>query len=151
MTNLATQPTFVFYAASMIALGVNMLLLWAYSGSVRGKTRTTPNAEDAGTIARGAQLAEADPPEVARVLRAHRNATANIVPFAILGLVYVLAGGSAVVGAWVFGVFTAARIGHSFAYLAGKQPWRSLSYAIGAASTLALIGFLVRALIAANV
>ena len=32
--------------------------------------------------------------EVARVLRAHRNATANILPFAILGLVYVLAGAS---------------------------------------------------------
>jgi uncharacterized MAPEG superfamily protein len=147
MTSLAAQPAFVAYAVSLILLSLNMLLLWAYSGSVRGKSKTTPNREDAGTIARGAQLLESDPPEVARVLRAHRNATANIVPFAILGLVFVLAGGSGTVAAVIFGVFTAARLAHSFAYLGEKQPWRSLSFGVGGLTTLVLMGFVVRQLV----
>jgi hypothetical protein len=41
----------------------------------------------------GAAVAEIDPPIVARILRAHRNAEATIYPFLLLGLVYVLAGG----------------------------------------------------------
>ena len=149
MTNLAAQPAFVAYAVSLVVLSLNMLFLWGYSGAVRGKTKTTPNREDAGTIAKGAQLVESDPPEVARVLRAHRNAMANIVPFAILGLVYVLAGASGTAAWAIFGVFTLARLAHSLAYLGGKQAWRTLSFALGGATTLVLMGCIVRALVEA--
>jgi prostaglandin-E synthase 1 len=149
MQNLTSNPAFVAYALSLIVLSLNMLVLWAYSGAARGKTNTTPNEEDAKTVASGAKLVDVDPPEVARVLRAHRNATANIVPFAILGLVYVLAGGSGTVAIAVFGVFTAARLAHSFAYLGGKQPWRTVSFVVGGLATLALMGFIVKALVVA--
>jgi prostaglandin-E synthase 1 len=145
MPTLAANPAFVAYAACLLVLSLNMLVLWAYSGSVRGKTKTTPNKEDAG----GSKLVESEPPEVARVLRAHTNAMANIVPFAILGLVYVLAGGSATVAEIVFGVFTVARLGHSFAYVNGKQPWRSLFFGLGGLTTLVLMGFIVKALVSA--
>jgi prostaglandin-E synthase 1 len=145
MTSLAAQPAFVAYAVSIIVLSLNLLLLWAYSGLVRGRVKTTPNAEDA----KGAKLIEVESPEVARVLRAHANAMANIVPFAILGLVFVLAGGSVLAAEVIFGVFTLARIAHSFAYLGGKQPWRSMFFGIGALTTLVLIGFLVKALASA--
>lgn len=145
MTSLAAQPAFVAYAVSIIVLSLNLLLLWAYSGVVRGKVKTTPNPEDA----KGAKLIEVESPEVARVLRAHANAMANIVPFAILGLVFVLAGGSVLAAEVIFGVFTIARIAHSFAYLGGKQPWRSMFFGIGALTTLVLIGFVVKALASA--
>ena len=141
--NLTSNPAFVAYAVSLIVLSLNLLVLWAYSGGVRGKTKTTPNKEDGG---RGAAIVDADPPDVARVLRAHKNAMANIVPFAILGLIYVLSGGSATVAMAVFGVFTFARIAHSFAYLGGRQPWRSVFFVVGLLSTVVLIGFIVRAL-----
>jgi prostaglandin-E synthase 1 len=149
MVNLAAQPAFVAYSVSLLLLSLNLLVLWAYSGAVRGKTKTTPNQEDSGTVARGAQLVETDPPAVARVLRAHKNAMANIVPFAILGLVFVLAGGSGTVAWVIFGVFTVARLAHSLAYLNEKQPWRTLSFALGGATTLVLMGFIVRALVVA--
>ena len=149
MTPLAAQPAFVAYAVALLVLSLNMLLLWAYSGSVRGKTKTTPNREDASTLATGAELVENEPPEVARVLRAHRNAMANIVPFALLGLVFVLAGGSGAVAWAIFGVFTFARVVHSLAYLGGKQPWRSLMFGLGGVATLVLMGFIVKALAAA--
>jgi microsomal prostaglandin-E synthase 1 len=141
--NLASNPAFTVYAVTILVLSINMLFLWGYSGGVRGKTKTTPNTEDARDPSR---VVEIDPPEVARVLRAHKNAMANIVPFSILGLVFVLAGGSATVAAVVFGVFTFARVAHSFAYLGGKQPWRTVFFVLGATATLALMGFIVRAL-----
>ncbi|MGO8995965.1 MAG: MAPEG family protein [Polyangiaceae bacterium] len=144
MQSLATNPAFQAYAAMAIVLSLNMLVLWAYSGAVRGKTKTTPNTEDARG---GRAVVEVEPPEVARVLRAHRNATANIVPFAILGLVYVLAGASGMTAAIVFGAFTAARLGHSWAYLGGKQPWRSMAFGVGGLTTLVLIGLIVKALV----
>ncbi len=146
MSNLASNPAFLAYAASLLVLSLNLLVLWAYSGAVRGKTQTTPNEED---TARGSKLVPDHPPEVARVLRAHSNAMANIVPFAILGLVFVLAGGSGTAAAAIFGVFTFARLAHSFAYLGGKQPWRTLSFGLGAVTTLVLMGFVVRALVSA--
>lgn len=145
--NLAHNPSFVAYAVSLIVLSLNMLVLWAYSGGVRVKTKTTPNLEDSK---KGTALTDGDPPEVARVLRAHKNAMANIVPFAILGLIYVLAGGSFTVAAAVFGVFTFARIAHSFAYLGGRQPWRSIFFSLGGVSTLVLIGFIIRELATAT-
>jgi uncharacterized MAPEG superfamily protein len=149
MSSLAVQPAFVAYAVTVLLLTLNLLVLWAYSGFVRGKTRTTPNAEDLQTVSKGGQVVDGDPPEVSRVLRAHRNAMASSLPFALLALVYVLAGGSGT-AAWVlFGVFTVARIAHSFAYLGARQPWRTLTFTLGGAATLVLMGFIVHALIAA--
>ncbi len=146
MLNLAANPSFIAYAVTLIVLSLDMLILWAYSGAVRGKTKATPNSEDA----RGAnKLIEVDPPEIARVLRAHSNAMANIVPFAILGLVYVLSGAQLMPAAIVFGVFAVARIAHAFAYLGGRQPWRSISFGVGALATLVLMGLIVKSLVVA--
>jgi len=146
--DLAKNPAFVAYAISLLVLSLNMLLLWTYSGLVRGKTKTTPNTEDASTTSKGAQIADRDPPEVARVLRAHQNASANILPFALLGLVFVLLGGSGTAAAALFGVFAVTRIAHSMAYLGGRQPWRSIWFGVSSLTTLVLMGFIVRALVA---
>ncbi len=144
MQSLATNPAFLAYAGMIIVLSLNLLVLWGYSGAVRGKSKTTPNPEDAKGS--GAAVVEVEPPEVARVLRAHKNAMANIVPFAFLGIVYVLAGGSSTMAHVLFGVFTFARVAHSFAYLKGKQPWRSIFFGLGALTTLILMGMIVKSL-----
>lgn len=143
---MTQNPAFLIYTASMIVLCLNVLGLWAYSGSVRAKAKVTPNPEDVRTVARGAALGD-DSPEIARVLRAHRNAADNIIPFAILGLLFVLWGGSPLLTAIFCGVFTLARLAHSFAYLAEKQPWRTVSFVIGGVDTLVLVAFLAKALI----
>jgi uncharacterized MAPEG superfamily protein len=135
------NPAFVVYGLTCVALSVNLVVVWAYSGVARGKTKTAINREDAERF--GATLQQVDPPEVARVLRAHANAQAMIYPFLFLGLVFVLAGGSAGFAKIVFGVFVAARILHSIVYLAGKQPWRTVFFLVGGAATLALIGDIV--------
>lgn len=124
--NLATHPVFVAYALACVALCGNLLFLWAWSGAARNKFRSTPNPEDAALF--GSNLAATEPEGVARVLRAHANAQASILPFLALGLVYVLAGGLLAPAIAYFGVFTVARWLHSWAYLGSRQPLRTIAF-----------------------
>jgi uncharacterized membrane protein YecN with MAPEG domain len=143
-----TQNTsFLIYSASMIVLCLNVLGLWVYSGTVRGKAKVTPNPEDIRSVSTEARLGD-DTPEIARVLRAHRNAVDNIVPFALLGLLFVAWGGGPLLTAIFCGVFTAARLAHTFAYLGEKQPWRTISFVIGGLDTLVMVAFLAKAMLA---
>jgi uncharacterized MAPEG superfamily protein len=146
--NLSNNPAFVAYAITCVALCCNLIFLWAYSGAARSKAKSTPNPEDAARFS--AALADVDPPEIARVLRAHANAQATIVPFLALGLVYVLAGGPLGAAAWYFTVFTVARWLHSWAYLGSRQPLRTISFVVAATSLLALVVHVVWLLIAAR-
>jgi prostaglandin-E synthase 1 len=141
-------PALVAYAVTCLVLSVNLLFLWAYSGAMRAKSKTAINAEDSKRF--GAALSEFDPPAVARVLRAHRNAEAAIYPFLFLGLAFVLAGGGARIATIIFATFTAARIAHSIAYLAGKQPWRTLAFVVGGLATISLMVALTWVLIAGS-
>jgi prostaglandin-E synthase 1 len=137
MNHWLNNPAFLVYAIACLVLCANLLFLWGYSGAARAKTKTAMNKEDA--IRFGASLAEIDPPKVARVLRAHDNAQASIYPFLFLGLVFVLAGGTAGTATVLFGIFTGARLLHSFFYLAGKQPWRTIFFSVGGLATIALM------------
>src|SRR5262249_34791919 len=135
----SSNAAFTAYALTALVLSINMMLLWFMSGAARGKTKAVPNPEDAHQLIKGAQVTQIDPPEVARVLRAHRNAVDNIMPFLFLGLIYVMLGAPALTAQLIFGVFTGARILHSIVYLAGKQPWRSIAYAVSVLAMAALM------------
>jgi microsomal prostaglandin-E synthase 1 len=129
MNTVSSSPAFLAFAFACVVLCLNLMFLWARSGAVRGKVKSTPNSEDAAQF--GAKLAEVDPPDIARVLRAHSNAQASIYPFLALGLVYVLAGGAAMPAIIYCVAFCAARILHSAAYLQGRQPWRTVFFVAG--------------------
>lgn len=133
---LLGNPAFVAYAITALVLSVNLIFLWARSGAVRAKTGIAINEED--SIRFKAALAEHDPPAVARVLRVHANAQATIYPFLVLGLVFVLAGGAGTTARILFGIFTVARLLHSFVYLKGMQPWRTIFFILSGLSTIAL-------------
>ena len=134
-------PAFLAYALACVVLVGDLLFLWVYSGLVRARGGTAMNPEDAARF--GVSLSGADPPLVARVLRAHSNAQAAILPFLLLGLVFVLIGGPAEIAIVLFAIFTAARIAHSVYYLRGVQPWRTHSFVVGGLTTIVLAGFLV--------
>jgi prostaglandin-E synthase 1 len=140
------SPLFVAYAITALALSLNLIVLWTMSGVVRTRTKTALNPEDVAQF-KVAQ-SDADPPVVARVLRAHANAEASIYPFLILGLVFVLAGGGYRTGAIIFAVFVVARVLHSVFYVAARQPWRTISFMLGGIATLALMVVIVIRLIA---
>jgi uncharacterized MAPEG superfamily protein len=130
-------PVFWAYAFTCLVLSLNLLTLWVSSGAIRAKGGVAINPEDGARY--GAPVSELDPPAVARLLRAHRNAEATIYPFLLLGMVYVLAGGRAGTAVPIFTIFIAARIAHSIVYLSGKKPWRTIAFA---ASLLAIIALM---------
>jgi microsomal prostaglandin-E synthase 1 len=140
MSELTHNPAFVSYAVCAALLCLNLLGLWLYSGLTRNRTRTLLNPEDTRLLS-GRSIVERDPPEVARVLRAHANAMANILPFLVLGFLYVVLGASRTGALAYFGVFTLARYIHSVAYVAALQPWRTVSFVLG---LLASVGLLVQ-------
>lgn len=144
MRELVTLPSYHIYAFCTVVLCFNMLALWGYSGVVRGKAKRTPNPEDASTVSKGSEVTREESPEEARVLRAHRNALVNILPFLPLGMLYVLTGCSERNALIFFGGFTLARLGHTFAYLAGKQPWRTIFFGLGGLITFGLMIQVVR-------
>lgn len=69
---------------------------------------------------------------VNRVRRAHANDIENIVPFVILGLMYVAINPDAVVAVRIFKAFAAARIAHTVIYLLHiPQPARFFAFFVG--------------------
>jgi prostaglandin-E synthase 1 len=137
MSGLAANPAFCAYAAATIVLTGDLLGLWILSGARRARGGVAINPEDGARF--GAAVADVDPPEVARWLRAHRNAEATIYPFLLVGLLYVLAGGGAVLAIPIFAVFVAARLAHAVVYLRGLQPQRTIAFATSLAAIVALI------------
>jgi microsomal prostaglandin-E synthase 1 len=136
---MPTYPALAPFALVTLVLALNLFFLWGWSGAVRGKTKTAMNSEDAKAFQ--GELVESDPPAVARVLRAHANAQANILPTLALGLVYVLLGGGAQMAWILLGAFAAGRWLHSITYLVGKQPWRTISFSIAGIASIVLLGY----------
>src|SRR5258707_15153884 len=100
----AANPTFLAYGLTCVVLSLNLVGLWVFSGAIRARGGVAINPEDGARY--GARVSESDPPDVARFLRAHRNAEATIFPFLLLGLVYVLAGGGVGIAVPIFAAFT---------------------------------------------
>lgn len=140
------DPVFVAYALTVVVNSLNMLVLWNFSGGTRGKTKTTPNPEDARTVVKGSAVVAQDPDSVARVLRAHRNTTDNTLPFLLLALVFVQMRPDPLETQILLGTFTAARLAYTVCYLGQIQPWRTIFYGVGVLATLALVVEILRAL-----
>jgi prostaglandin-E synthase 1 len=141
MSAWSKSPSFIVYSFTAIVLCLNLLVVWAYSGVVRGKLKSAINPEDQARF--GGSLGNVEPPEVARVLRAHANAQATIYPLLILGPVFVLAGASLLLEEAIFGVFVAARLLHALFYLTARQPWRTASFVVSGLAILVLMGAIV--------
>ena len=140
MDTLLDNPAFRVYAFCSAVLGVKMLASAVYTATRRQKTDGFINLEDVQTFAQpGATVRSEEAPEVAHALRIQRNDGENIPLFFAIGLIYVLTGAS-LFGAIVFcGLFTVARIAHTFAYMYRKQPARALCFGAGMLCTLVMI------------
>jgi uncharacterized MAPEG superfamily protein len=129
-------PSFAIYSLFATGLCLFVMSIDGLGGGFRAKSKTTPNVEDASTVAKGAKVVETDPEQVARVMRAHRNAFANIIPFLLVMFFYVAVGAST---QWVLilcGAYSALRVIHAIAYINGKQPFRTLSFVLSQTVTV---------------
>ena len=140
-TLLLALPGLRLYALCAVLLVFKMFAVGAYTGMVRGRVKVSSNPEDVARF--GGQASDVEHPEVARVLRAHRNDLENIPGFLVLGLVAVLVGAVGIPLKVALIAFTAARFGHSVAYLNALQPWRSVSFGVGLLSQFVLMGLIL--------
>jgi uncharacterized MAPEG superfamily protein len=120
---------FAVFALTTIILSLKALFLGAATAATRGKLKSFLNAEDAAWLS-GAHV-DPDPEIVARIGRTHRNDLENLLLFAVCGLLYVLAGGSALAGFIYCGAFLVARTLHTIAYLGRRPMLRRNAYTIG--------------------
>lgn len=138
--SVLSLPQFKVYAICCIVLSVEMLVLGAMTAARRAKTQGFVNPEDAKVSFKEAKLVEGgEHPEVARILRAHRNLNESLPLFFALGLILVLTGASPLGAQICFGVFAGARVLHAIVYLNGLQPWRTVFFAIGTVSLVAIM------------
>lgn len=140
MDVLLQNPAFRIYAICSAILGVKMLASAFYTATRRQKTAGFINPEDAQAFAPvGTAARTEETSEVAHALRIQRNDGENIPLFFAIGLIYVLTGASAFGATVLCGLFTVARVAHTFAYTYRLQPARAMCFVTGLVCTLVMI------------
>lgn len=134
----AFQPLVVF----SVLLVLKMAAVAFATANARRKSQVVVNPEDTG-VNPGSHVEPQEAPATLRAKRAHLNDLENIPGFLVLATLFALAGGSATAAWATFGVYFAARTLHTICYLGQKQPWRTVMFALGQLTLLALIVQLV--------
>ncbi|KAJ8300488.1 hypothetical protein KUTeg_022007 [Tegillarca granosa] len=120
---------FAFYAAVVL---LKTLLMSTYTSRFRIAKKVFANPED---YLGGPKREIRQPPfddDVERVRRCHLNDLENVLPFVLLGFLYVLTGPDPWIAALHFRMFTGCRIFHTIAYLTPlPQPSRFLGFVGG--------------------
>ena len=126
----------VTFGLVLFLLVVKAQLLAAATAATRGRTKHFLNKEDADWL--GGVHSDLDHPAAQRLFRAHRNDLEALVPFLIVGTLYVISGAAPQVGIAYFTLFLAARLAHSFAYLRSHARLRRMAFTVGWLLTLAI-------------
>lgn len=117
------------YALCVVVLCVKMFALSCYQGFYRIKSLAFTNREDAGYFNR--PISPQELPQVTRAAKAWVNDLENIPLFFVLGGLCCALETSSGASIWLFCMFSVARVLHTVCYLAGWQPWRTVTYAVG--------------------
>ncbi len=136
MNEFTATPLFVVFAIVLILESLKSLFLGTVTAIKRGELKQFLNKEDADWL--GGESLAIDHPDSARIFRAHRNNIENLLPFAILGLLYVSIGGDRYMGIGYFVTFFVGRVGHTYAYLNARPMLRRNMYTLGWLSLIAL-------------
>ena len=148
MNTLLSNAAFQTYAICSSILALKMLLSAVYTGVQRQQNQGYINSEDARVFGQSGTAAGAtEAPAVSHALRIQRNDGENIPPFFAIGLVYVLTGASAFGAAVYFWTFTIARVIHTVVYVNHLQPWRAMSFGVGALCMLGMMAQIIGAVI----
>ncbi|XP_034101613.1 microsomal glutathione S-transferase 1 isoform X2 [Drosophila albomicans] len=136
------NPVFCCYLFWATVLVVKMLLMSLLTALQRFRYKIFPNEED--LFFKNIEV-QFDDPHVERVRRAHRNDMENILPYFIMGLIYLSTDPSPTVACNLFRVAAVARILHTLVYAVYPvpQPSRILAFA-----TMLLITFYMAAVVA---
>jgi uncharacterized MAPEG superfamily protein len=142
---MESSPAFQAYALSSALVALQLILIAFWTGAVRTKSKQYVLAEDRVVI-KGDRV-EAEGEAVRRVKAAHQNALENAVPFFIVGALYIATGGTKLGAQAYCFTFLAMRIIHTLVYLAGLQPWRTISFGVGALCVVGMGVHVIRAVL----
>ena len=146
MTPLIAQPAFQLYALCSAFLILILYALGFYTAKVRADRKKVLNFEDV-RINGGAVVVEVEHPDVQRVQRAHRNALENAVPFFAIGFLYTQTSPSMAMLQGLFVVFISVRLLHAIFYLGARQPFRTVSFAVGGLVNVIMAVQVIRAVL----
>jgi prostaglandin-E synthase 1 len=133
------QPAFCTFAICAALLVLKMIGVGHVGGLLRIRREALLNPEDVAAFRSSQPQAEAEHPDVARALRAHRNDLESTLPFLAIGVPYLLTNPSSSLASGLFIAFTVFRVLFSVFYLKAIQPWRSLSFLAGEVCVLVMI------------
>merc|ERR1711997_89846 len=116
---------YAFYTAIVV---FKMMIMSFLTARQRFKTMTFISSEDAKQP--GTKCGSNE--DIERVRRAHQNDIENVVPFAILGFLYIFTAPAYGTALLCYRLFVGARILHSIVYLLViPQPSRALAFFVG--------------------
>ncbi|XP_072017580.1 microsomal glutathione S-transferase 1-like [Amphiura filiformis] len=128
----------VYLAYSALAV-LKLLAMSSLTSFNRVSRKVYDNLEDAKLGGPDAHKFVRKDPFIERIRRCHLNDLENIVPFLIIGILYVLTGPSVYAATWHFRIFVVSRFIHMFAYLAQlPQPSRVTAMYIGWCATASM-------------
>jgi uncharacterized MAPEG superfamily protein len=138
------DPVFQSYVASVVVLSLNVLGLANATALTRGQHAEVINPEDKKLNDKATVVYDEGNDKTQRYRRAHRNALENVPLFMITGMIFAMVwmGSSTAVAASIFGAFTVFRIMHSVCYVKGIQPFRTMSFALGALTQFVMLGLI---------
>lgn len=146
MASIFDTPQFQSFAKHGALAIAKMLIMGPLTGTFRIAKGSFANKEDyagSGKLSRDelkTKLATKDP-FIERIRRCHLNDIENIVPFFLVGSLYVLTANPTLESCnWHFRIFLASRILHTISYiLALPQPSRVLCYFVGLVTTWSMV------------
>jgi uncharacterized MAPEG superfamily protein len=136
---ITQHPAFPTFAVCSALLVLKMIGVGHYVGILRIRIGELLNPEDVTAFRSEKPAVEAEHPDIARGLRAHRNDLESTLPFLAIGLPYLLTNPSGALASGLFTAFTVLRYLFSIFYVRAVQPWRSLAFLAGEVCVLVMV------------
>ncbi|XP_046339139.1 microsomal glutathione S-transferase 1-like [Haliotis rufescens] len=136
---------FAFYSTVVLS---KTLCMGELTALYRTRRQAFANEEDVALFARSKHTeATTTDVSVERVRRCHLNDLENVLPFVLVGLMYVSTKPGATEATRVFQIFAASRLLHTVAYLLPlPQPTRAATYLTGYGATFFMVYKIIKAI-----
>ncbi len=131
------DPIVRLYVVVYVLLLLKMAALGTYTSVLRLGRKVYATPEDYALQGLAARSTRDE--DIERVRRAHRNDLESILPFFVVGFLFLLTRPSWTAAAIYLIGYLVARIAHSVFYVRGMQPYRTIAFAAGGILTLAMI------------
>ena len=135
-TGLA-DPVVRLFAVVYLLLVVKIAAVGGYTSVLRLSRKVFATPEDYKL--QGLAPRQQTDPDIERVRRAHQNDLENVLPFFVVGLVFLMTHPS-LLAAQIYGIgYLVARTLHSVFYIRSMQPYRTIAFTVGSVLTLAML------------